>query len=171
MNRSKASCVALAVALISAPALAVKEGGTLYIRSKDTKVLKTAKANGATVATLQPGTEVTWQGADKTDKTFHSIKAGAKAGFVLQANLTPVKPATEVTGDGKTIDAHAFASTGAATRAMSDSGQSLVVKKPELSVAAQQIVELELISGKALKDTKGACELAVKQGLSKEVCK
>ena len=171
MNRSKFCSVAMAVTLLSAPALAVKPGEMLYIRAKDTKLLKDAKATSKEVAKLQPGTEVVWNGADKTDKTFHSVKAGAKSGFVLMVNLTPVKPSTEVSGDGKSIDGHAVASSGAATRALSASAQALAVKKPELAVAGQQVVELELINAEALKDTKGACELAVKQGLSQEVCK
>src|SRR5437868_12597315 len=149
MNRGKVGSVCLIVTLLSAPAWAVKPGDKLYIKSKDTKVLKAAKATAPAVVTLQPGAEVEWQGADKTDKQFHSVKSGAKAGFVLMSNLTPLKPSTEVTGDGKTIDAHALASSGAATRALSASGQSLATKKPELAAAAQQVVELELVNAEA----------------------
>ncbi len=171
MTCSKACCLALAVTLMSLPAWAVKPGDTLYIRSKDTKVLKAAKANAPPVVTLQPGAEVVWNGADKTDKAFHAVKSGAKTGFVLMVNLTPIKPSEEKGGDGNTITGHAVASSGAATRALSGSAQAMVVKKPELDKAAKQVVALELINAEVNKDPKGICELAVKQGLTKEVCK
>lgn len=165
MDRSKAFCLGLTVALFAAPAWAVKVGDTLYIRSKDTKVVKAAKPNAPAVTVLQPGAEVVWQGADKTDKQFHSVKAGAKQGFVLQANLTPSKPATELSGDGKSIDAHALASSGAATRALSEAGQMQASKSPDLTTAGKQVVLLELINDKVT--DKDIIEHAAKQKLPK----
>lgn len=108
------------VALLSATgAFAVAKGGTLYIKSKDTKVLKEPKAGAAAVSTVQPGTEVIWNGASEKDKQFHEISVGGKKGFVLMANLSPSKPQQELSqSTGKPMSAQAFASSGAATKAL-----------------------------------------------------
>ncbi len=109
-----------AIALIGASgAWAVAKGGTLYIKSKDTKVLKDPKADAKAVVTLQPGAEVIWNGASEKDKTFHEISSGGKKGFVLMTNLSPNKPAQEIDAStGKPMSAQAFASSGAATKAL-----------------------------------------------------
>src|SRR4051812_10193755 len=110
----------------------------LYIRSAGVKLLKTAAPTGAVVGPLKQGDEVEWMGADEKNKTFHKVKAGAKQGFVLQANLTPNKPQTEMVGnDGKTIDGHALAASGAATRTLSQAAQNLALNKPDLATAGK----------------------------------
>ena len=165
MKRSRAFRLGLAVVLISLPAWAVKVGETLYIRSKDTALLKTAAATGAPVAKLQPGTEVIWNGADAKNKQFHKVKAGPKEGFVLQVNLTTNKPQTEVGSDGKGIDGHALAASGAATRTLSEVGQTQAAKTPDLTTAGKQVVLLELINAKVT--DKDLIDFAAKQGLPK----
>lgn len=118
----KRSLLAAAL-LVSSAAFAVAKGGTLYIKSKDTKVLKDAKASAAAVVTLQPGDEVVWNGPSDKDKTFHEVQAKGKKGFVLQANLSPSKPAEELDAStGKPIPKGAVASSAAATKALSPAG-------------------------------------------------
>lgn len=118
----KKSLMAAAV-LVASTAFAVKPGGTLFIKSKDTKVLKDAKAGAPAVVTLQPGAEVTWNGPSAKDKTFHEIESNGKKGFVLQANLSPSKPAEELDiSTGKAIPKGAIASNAAATKALSPAG-------------------------------------------------
>ena len=165
MRRSKAFRVGLAVAVVSTPAWAVKVGEMLYIRSKDTALVKKADPKAPVVAKLQPGTEVIWNGADEKNKTFHKVKAGAKEGYVLQANLTPSKPKDEVASDGKGISARAVASSGAATRALSEEGQGYASKTPDLQTAGKQVVMLEAINSQ-IKD-KDVVDHAAKQGLPK----
>lgn len=113
-----------AIALISASgAWAVAKGGKLYIKSKDTKVLKDAKAGAATVATVQPGKEVTWNGPSPADKTFHEISVDGKKGFVLMSNLSPSAPVAEIdSSSGKPMSAQSFASSGAATKGLTPAG-------------------------------------------------
>ena len=109
-----------AIALISAGgAWAVAKGGKLYIKSKDTKVLKDPKAGATAVVTVQPGTEVVWNGASDKDKAFHDVSVKGKQGFVLMSNLSPNQVSAELdASSGKPMSAQAFASSGAATKAL-----------------------------------------------------
>lgn len=134
-----------AIALMSASgAWAVAVGGKLYIKSKDTKVLKEAKAGSSAVVTVQPGKEVIWNGADTKDKTFHSITVDGKKGFVLMSNLSPSAPATEIdSSSGKPMSAQAFASSGAATKALTPAGVSYAKDSPNKAEAAAEIIYAE----------------------------
>ena len=125
------SGLALAATLVGGAAYAVKPGGTLYIKSKDAKVLDKADFKAKAVSTLQPGAEVTWEGAAEGNKMFHKVKAGGVEGFTLQQNLTPNKPQMEalLKDDGKPIDTKAFASSGAATKALSEAALKYAEKK------------------------------------------
>ncbi len=119
-----------ALVLLSASAFAADK--TLYIRSKDTKLFSKSDLKGAPVATLQPGDAVVWKGADPKNKVAHKVVTKAnKEGFTVQANLTTQKPTGETlkADDGKAIDAQAFASSGAATKALSDAGLKYADKK------------------------------------------
>lgn len=165
MKRSKAFRLALAAAVVGSPAMAVKPGEMLYIRSKDTALVKKADPKAPVVTKLQPGTEVVWNGPDEKNKTFHKVKAGAKEGYVLQVNLTATKPQDELASDGKGISAHAVASSGAATRALSEEGQEYAKKTPDLTTAAKQVVMIEGINSQ-IKD-KDVADHAAKQGLPK----
>ena len=117
----------------------------LFIKSKDTKLLAEASFGAKEVKTLQPGTEVTWKGADPKEKTLHKVLVGGKEGYVLQANLTPNKPADEyLKGDGRPISAHAMASSGAATKALTPAALSYAKQKgPGAEEAAAEIIYVE----------------------------
>ena len=135
-----------AIALIGAcGAWAVAKGGTLYIKSKDTKVLKDPKADAKAVVTLQPGAEVVWNGPAEKDKTFHEISSAGKKGYVLMTNLSPNKPAQEIDAStGKPMSAQAFASSGAATKALTPAAIKYAESKgPSANEAACEIIYLE----------------------------
>ncbi|MDP2276124.1 MAG: hypothetical protein Q8N23_12915 [Archangium sp.] len=134
-----------AIALISAGgAWAVAKGGKLYIKSKDTKVLKDPKAGAAAVATVQPGKEVIWNGASEKDKAFHEIAVDGKKGFVLMSNLSPAAPAKEFdSSSGKEMSAQAFASSGAATKALTPAGVTYAKGNVNKSEAAAEIIYAE----------------------------
>ncbi len=136
---------AAAIALISAGgAWAVAKGGKLYIKSKDTKVLKEAKAGATAVVTVQPGTEVTWNGADAKDKTFHEISVNGKKGYTLMTNLSPNPVAAEIDStSGKPMSAQAFASSGAATKALTPAGVTYAQGNVSKSDAAAEIIYAE----------------------------
>ena len=117
----------------------------LFIKSKDTKLLKDASFTSKELKVLQPGTEVTWKGADPKEKTLHKVLVGGKVGYVLQANLSPNKPSDEfLVGDGKPISAHAVASSGAATKALTPAALAYAMDKgPDAEEAAAEIIYLE----------------------------
>ena len=133
-----------AVALLSATgAFAVAKGGTLYIKSKDTKILKEPKAGAAAVSTVQPGTEVVWNGPSEKDKQFHAITVGGKQGFVLMANLSPNKPAGEIDkATGKSMDTKAFASSGAATKGLTEASLKYS-KEKDLNKSTIEVIYAE----------------------------
>jgi hypothetical protein len=124
---------------------AVSADRQLFIKSKDTKQLKDPSFTAKVLQTLQPGTEVTWKGADPKEKTLHKVVVGGKEGYVLQANLSPNKPAEEyLTGDGKPISAQAVASSGAATKALTPAALKYAGEKgPSGAEAACEIIYLE----------------------------
>ncbi len=140
----------LVAALVTAStALAVKPGETLYIKSKDTQVLKDPKAGSKPVTKLQPGDEVIWNGPSDKDKQFHSVEAkGKKKGFVLQANLTPNKPQEEIDQvSGAPMNEKARASMAAATKALTPAGINYAKNKgddaPKALEAAAEVIYTE----------------------------
>ncbi len=139
--------VPLAVAALcwAGPAVAVSKGGKLYIKSKDTRVLDKADAKGKPVGTLQPGDEVTWTGADPVNKQFHGIEAGKVKGFTLQQNLSPSKPQAELLtrDNGAPIDGKAFASSGAATKALNAAALKYAGTKQSLAEVAKGLATAE----------------------------
>ncbi len=133
-----------AIALISASgAWAVPKGGPLYIKSKETKVYKDFKFSGPPFVVLQPGTEVIWNGASE-NKTIHEISVSGKKGFVMMTNLSTAKPAAEIDStSGKPMSAQAFASSGAATKALTPAGVTYAKGNVNKSEAAAEIIYVE----------------------------
>ncbi|MCA2981772.1 MAG: SH3 domain-containing protein [Myxococcaceae bacterium] len=135
----------LGALLLGPAALAVKPGGTLYVRSKDTKVLEKADAKAKQVTALQPSTEVIWHGPDAQNRQFHRVESVQGSGFTLQANLSPSKPQAEhlVRDNGAPIDPQAFASSGAATRALSGGALKVAQDKPDREALARALISVE----------------------------
>lgn len=141
---------AVLLTLATTASWAVGKGGPLYIKTKDCKVLDKADLKGKPVATLQPGQEVKWQGADEKNKAFHAIEHAGGKGFTLQQNLSPRKPSLEYLAkdDGKAIDAQAFASSGAATKALSGAALKYSGDKPNLATITKGILTAEGVAAK-----------------------
>jgi hypothetical protein len=69
-------------------------GDPLYIKSKDTKVLKQPNAASDSLVMLKPGDRVIWLGEAPGSNGFHKVQVGGVIGFVLKQNLsTNPKPA------------------------------------------------------------------------------
>ena len=122
----------------------VAKGGKIYVKGTGVNMWDKPDASGKKTA-LKNGDEVTWNGPSDKDKSMHEIQFKGKKGFVQMANLTPNKPADEVlTGDGKTTSAAAFASSGAATKAMSESGLKYAQGEgPNAQEVAAGLIHLE----------------------------
>jgi|GEM_PF-349129 len=116
---------ATAVLTLGLPAVAsaVKVGGPLYVKAKNTRVLAGPSGADNAVAVLQPGEQVTWGGADVKHKQWHKVTTAAgKTGFVFQTNLSTTPPNMElVTGGGgpQQVDPKKFVASGAAVKALS----------------------------------------------------
>ncbi len=131
----------------SATALAVSAGGTLYVKARNTKLLASASPTADVVALLQPGEQVKWQGADPANKQFHKVEYGAKKGVVFQSNLATKPPSTELVASqgGKELDPKAFASSGAATKALGETAKEYG-EKGNMKEAVAKLQALEKLS-------------------------
>lgn len=140
--------VAAAALLSASGAWAVKVGDNLFVKAKGVKLLKEAKATSAAVAgtkELNVGEEVKWKGPDAKDKTFHQIEVGTKSGFVPMTSLSPNKPSLEIAEAGKPgLDTKAFASSGAATKGLTNAALAYSGEKgPDMVKAAVQVIYVE----------------------------
>lgn len=144
MKRLYAAVAATAL-LGASGAWAVKVGDNLYIKAKGVKLLKDAKATGAPIGKeLNVGDAVVWKGPDEKDKTFHKVEASGKSGFVLMSSLSPNKPSPEIPETGKPpMDAKAFASSGAATKALTPAGVTYAEGNVSKTAAAAEIIYVE----------------------------
>jgi hypothetical protein len=162
----------LACVATAGPALAVKPDGTLYIKAKNTHVKASSSPTANTLVVLQPGNAVTYRGREGTTPwcrvTVPLDKKGPVEGFVYQANLAVSPPAMEVTSKnpGKPLSPEAFASSGAAVKALGpgaiEYGKSL--SRPE---SVQQLIQLEKLAASV--DTAQVAEYAHAGGLPEVV--
>lgn len=141
----------LACVTTGGAALAVPTGGKLYIKAKNTHVKASSSPTADTLVVLQPGKEVTFNGREGSTPwckiTVPQDKKSPLQGFVYQANLSVSPPSLEVTSKnpGKPLSPEAFASSGAAVKALGpgaiEYGKSL--KRPE---SVQQLMDLETLA-------------------------
>lgn len=129
-------------------AFAAQVGDTLYIRAKNTKVLKRPKPTARVIAVLQPGTEVVWDGATRK-KGWHKVIVGKKKGVVYRSTLSSKKPKVEMTQSGESVDTQAFASSGAATKALGSGAKTY----GENNNMAEAVAALETLEAMAKKVT------------------
>lgn len=134
--------------LAGVAAAGAKPGDTLYIKARNTRVLKDPSASAAVVAVLQPGAAVTWQGPDPKDKRWQRIALpGKKQGVVMSANLTAERPKPEVTAvtSAQAADTATFTSSGAASKALGP-GAIAYASEQNSAVAAQQLQRAETLA-------------------------
>src|SRR5436190_22759141 len=126
--------------LAGSAAAGAKPGDTLYIKARNTRVLKDPSASAAVVVILQPGDAVTWQGPDAKDKRWQKVVSGKDKGVVMTANLTAEKPKAEVTAvtGAAAADTNSFASSGAASKALGP-GAIAYAKEQKSETAALQL--------------------------------
>ncbi|MCB9556056.1 MAG: SH3 domain-containing protein [Deltaproteobacteria bacterium] len=140
--------VVLAAGLVGlfGSAEAVKRGGTLFIKARNTKLMATASPTANVVAVLQPGDAVTWRGSSTQNKRWHNIEYKGKTGVVFVSNLSPKKPHMELSSSkGGQVDSRAFASSGAASKALGE-GAVAYGNTKNMGQAVAQIVALEKLA-------------------------
>ncbi|MEM7675690.1 MAG: SH3 domain-containing protein [Myxococcota bacterium] len=138
---------ALAVLWVSSAqtADAAKVGDKLYIKAKNTKVLNKPKSTAKVVAVLQPGQQVVWGGSVKQKKSWHNVAFDGQKGIVYRSTLSVRAPSMEMTRSGQQVDARAFASSGAATKALG-AGAKTYGENNNLQGAVDAIEQLEALA-------------------------
>jgi uncharacterized protein YgiM (DUF1202 family) len=129
---------------------AVKKGGTLYVKVKNTRLMESAALDANLLRVLQPGQEVKWLGADPKDKQWHQVEVGGKKGVVFQSNLSTKPPSMELVAgkDGVTTqDAATFANSGAAIKLLADGPLQYGQKKgADVKDAVAQLQQLKALT-------------------------
>ena len=164
--------LALVCTMTGGTALAVKPGGTLYVKAKHTHLKVSSSPTADTLVVLQPGKAVTYNGREgNTPWCKVTVSADKKApvqGFIYQANLTVSPPSLEVTSKnpGKPLSPEAFASSGAAVKALGPGAIAYgkTLSRPE---SVQQLIALESLAASV--DTAQVAEYARAAGLPEVV--
>jgi len=157
------SAVVLAVVLAAGVAWALAPGDRVYVRGRNVALLQTTASNAATLAKLQPGDAVVWRGADKKKPTWHHVDTAGKSGFIYFANLSTTPPAPELLtspSGAKKVDAQAFASSGAAGKALTEGAirygnqdeKNRGELRPTMKEAVRQTQTLEAIAAQRTAD-------------------
>jgi hypothetical protein len=143
--------LALVCMMTGGTALAVKPGGTLYVKAKNTHLKASNSPTADTLVVLQPGKEVTYDGKDAGSPwckvKVTTDKKTTVPGFIYQANLGVSPPAMEATSKspGKPLSPEAFASSGAAVKALG-SGAIQYGKSLERPKSVDQLIALERVA-------------------------
>ncbi|MGQ0506747.1 MAG: SH3 domain-containing protein [Myxococcaceae bacterium] len=147
LRRGAGALVALGLMTGSAVA-AVRVGGTLFVKARNTKLLASPSPTANVVALLQPGETVVWSGADPANKQFHRVTFGGKKGVIFQSNLSTTPPSKELVASqgGKELDPKAFASSGAATKALGETAKEYGEKNQDLKAAVGKLQSLEKLA-------------------------
>ncbi|HSP18310.1 MAG TPA: SH3 domain-containing protein [Myxococcaceae bacterium] len=151
------AAVVLALVLVTGAAWGLAPGDRAYIRGRDVAVLQSTTPGAATVVKLQPGDTVIWRGADRAKPSWHRVDARGKSGVVYFANLSATPPGSELVNTPagvKKLDAQAFASSGAAGKALTEGAvrygdqpeKNQGALRPTMKEAVRQTETLEAIS-------------------------
>ena len=142
---------------VAGGAFALTAGDRVYVRARDTQVLKKASPTADTLTKLQPGDVVVWRGADKDQPKWHKVDVQGQVGFVWFSNLSIKPPDKELLTSpkgSKSVDPQAFASSGAAGKALTEGAirygnqdeKNKGDLKPTMHEAVRQTLTLEAIA-------------------------
>jgi hypothetical protein len=146
MDRRWAAALGIA-AMLGAGAYAATKGDTLFVRAKNTHLKKAPEATASTLLILQPGNPVSYVAPATGARGWHQIQAKGGEGFVYQSNLTTSKPQLEIIGAQQSVDPEVFASSGAATRALSEGAIHYgTVSESEYARAVKDIQNSETVA-------------------------
>ncbi len=149
-RKSALLTVMLALGVAGNALAAVKKGGTLYVKVKNTRLMESPSTGANLLRLLQPGQEVKWLGADPKDKQWHQVEVGGKKGVVFQSNLSSKPPSMELVAskDGVTAkNATEFANSGAAIKLLADGPLQYGQKKgADVKDAVAQLQQLKALT-------------------------
>jgi hypothetical protein len=143
MKRTATACVILLALVLARSVLGVGVGQQLYVKAKNTKLFASPSPTSEVVLLLQPGDPVVWRGPDAREKRWHRVDVRGTQGVIFQSNLSPQPPSMEVlaSSGGAEVDPQAFASSGAATKAVGDA----VMKYGERKGMSESVTELDAL--------------------------
>ncbi len=145
------ACVA-ASGTARAQALAQKapKPQTLYVKAKNTHLKASNSPTADTLVVLQPGQKVTYEGREGRTPwcrvTAEVEKKGSFSGLIYQANLSLSPPSLEVLSKDPTkpLSPEAFASSGAAIKALGPGALAVGKTLPKDSSAEQLAALVQL---------------------------
>ncbi|HLT30942.1 MAG TPA: SH3 domain-containing protein [Myxococcaceae bacterium] len=127
----------------------------LFVKARNTHLKASSAPNARTVAILQPGDEVTFLGREPGTPWCRVEVQPAKAskatkGVIFQANLSASAPRPEIqtSGSGEALDPQAFASSGAAVKALGPGAIDYGEQQPELASHVKSLHALEELAAK-----------------------
>jgi hypothetical protein len=136
----------LSLTLWGGGALGLEPNTPVYVKARNTKLLGAASANAEVKAVLRVGDTLQW--IAKSSNGFHSVRLPGKEAvyFAYGANLSLKPPRQEQwAAAGTTVDTQAFASSGAATKGLSEGAFQLAVSDAQLEKAARDLLALEAL--------------------------
>ncbi len=142
--------VVLALGVAGSAPAAVKKGGTLYVKAKNTRLMESPSTSANVLQVLQPGQEVKWLGTDPKNKQWHQVDVKGKKGLVFQSNLSVEPPTMELVADkGATTRKNAaeFANSAAAVKLLSPGAIKYgTTKDADMKAAVSGLQRLERIA-------------------------
>lgn len=137
---------ALALFATGTAVAALKANTPVFVKARNTQLLKSAKRDADVVAVLQPGDKVSWQAGPEATE-FHKVKSSQGQGYVYFSSLSLKPPKEEFLKEHPTgVSAEAFASSGAATKALGEGAIELGEKKLSADVAVRSVLTMEAIA-------------------------
>lgn len=136
----------MSLALWACQAHALDTGDAVYVKARNTKLLLAPSASAEVKAVLRVGDVLRWTA--KEPNGFHAVRLPGKdtVYFVYGANLSLKAPTQEKwASSGTTVDTKGFASSGAATKGLSEGAFQLAVTDAQLEKAAKDLLALEAL--------------------------
>jgi hypothetical protein len=136
----------LSLSLWGLRAQALKSDDTIYVKARNTKLLLAPTASAEVKAVLRVGDVLQWKA--KEANGFHAVRLPGKdtVYFVYGANLSLAAPKQEQWATaGTSVDTRAFASSGAATKGLSEGAFQMAVSDAQLEKAARDLLALEAL--------------------------
>lgn len=139
---------ALLVVALPAAAANVPAGTKVYVKAKNSRLQKSPTSDSV-VAVLQPGDVLLYGSPDPKDGRWHLVTTvDKKKGYLFASNLSlqAVKPENLTGGAVSEKEKRAFASSGAATKALGDGAVALGEKSPDTRETMRRLLAVEAVA-------------------------
>jgi len=109
----------------------------VYVRARNTRLMKSSDLRAKQLKLLQPGDEVAYLGVDEANRQWRQVKVDGLVGVVFQSNLSLTPPKAENLGNSTTgaAELKSYASKGAAIKALGPGALAYASKSNAADVA------------------------------------